>query len=80
MQVRSEKTNKALSNVKIGEAHQVVQISDLLIAKRLFAMGLLPGTFITLVRKGLFSGTCYVKSGMITLALRKEEAAAIEVA
>ncbi len=80
MQVLTEKTEHVLTNVGIGHTHKVIQVSDLLIAKRLFAMGLLPGTLITLVRKGSFSGTCYVKFGMITLALRAEEAAAIEVA
>lgn len=69
----------SLADAPIGRKNKITQISDLLVAKRLFAMGLLPGTKITLIRQGSFSGTCYVKSGMITLALRKEEAAAIEV-
>ena len=77
---QSVENRKTLFWAKTNQAYQIVRIHDLMIAKRLFSMGLLPGTTITLVRKGFLSGTCYVKSGAITIALRKEEAASIEVA
>lgn len=73
------KDKKVLLQCTIGEENKITKIHDLLMAKRLFAMGLLPGSTITLIRQGFFSKTCYVKSGIITLALRKEEAAVIEV-
>ena len=80
MGVLSPKKNKPLVEAIAGRPYKVVRVNDLLVAKRLFSMGLLPGTMVTLVRQGVLSGTCYVKAGMITLALRKEEAAAIEIA
>ncbi len=72
--------SQRLNEVPLGQTVRVVRIHDLAIAKRLFAMGLLPGTSITLIRRGLFRGSCYVQSEALTLALRNREAAAIEIA
>ncbi len=72
-------SSRRLIHVPLGQQVQIVQITDLMIAKRLFAMGLLPGTKIALIRRGIFNGGCYVKSGSLTLALRKQEAEAIEI-
>lgn len=79
MESFSDRKGQPLLKLPLGSQAKILQINDLLIAKRLFAMGLLPGSAITLVRQGPLSGTCYVKSGVITLALRQEEAAAIDV-
>lgn len=79
MKSSSDNKGKSLLELPLGLKGRILRINDLLIAKRLFAMGLLPGSAITLVRQGPLSGTCYVKSGVITLALRQEEAAAIDV-
>lgn len=72
-------SSRRLLQVPLGEQVRIVRINDLMIAKRLFAMGLLPGTMIALIRRGLFTGSCYVKAGTLSLALRKQEAEAIEI-
>ena len=79
MSSSSPHQKNSLVKAPVGQTQRIQRITDLSMAKRLFAMGLLPGSDITLVRQGFAKGTCYVKSGMITLALRQEEAAAILV-
>lgn len=49
------------------------------LATKLMSMGILPGTKIKLVRTAPFGGACYVKANHHTLALRKTEAATIEI-
>ena len=73
-------STRLLTQIPLGQTVRIVRINDLHMAKRLFAMGLLPGSPITLIRKGFLNGSCYVKAKSLTLALRQQEAEAIEIA
>ncbi|HQV77658.1 MAG TPA: FeoA family protein [Chitinophagales bacterium] len=60
--------------LRIGEQAQIVDFANNLVARKLMAMGLLPGSSITLVRSAPFGGAFYIKSEHHYIALRKEEA------
>ncbi|MCS6928707.1 MAG: ferrous iron transport protein A [Saprospiraceae bacterium] len=56
-----------------------MRIEDPVLASRLTAMGVLPGSLIEMVRCTPFGHTYYVKADGIRLALRREEAQSILV-
>ncbi len=50
-----------------------------MLASRLTAMGLLPGSLVEMIRSAPFGHTYYIKVDGVRLALRKEEASSILV-
>ncbi len=72
------KSIKQLSKIKPGNSAAIASFTDNVIANKLKAMGLLPGTSISLIRKTPLGNTFYVKANnQFLLALRKQEAACI---
>jgi Fe2+ transport system protein FeoA len=63
----------------MGESGLISEFSDPQIACRILTMGMLPNSKVTLIRKGLFSETFYIKLDGQRMALRKNEAANIEL-
>lgn len=57
-----------------GENAIILQFSNMYMACKLMAMGLLPGASIALVRKAPFGGAYYIKTTNHHIALRKAEA------
>jgi len=70
---------RTVENLKSRECARALRIEDPVLASRLTAMGVLPGTLIEMIRKAPFGHTYYIKADGIRLALRKEEAASILV-
>ena len=69
---------KQLSKIKPGNSGLIDFFTDNVIANKLMAMGLLPGTSISLIRKTPLGNTLYIKANnQFLLALRKREAACI---
>lgn len=72
--------NKSLSILRnitllqVGEQALITEYADNYIACKLMAMGLLPGSSISLVRKAPFGGAYYIKTDNHYVALRKDEA------
>lgn len=64
----------AITDLLSGETAIVSEYANCFIACKLTAMGLLPGTEITLVRKSVFGSTLYLKTESHAICLRKEEA------
>jgi len=71
--------SKKLIELPVRAPSEVVNFTDELIGGKLMAMGILPGSKITIVRKAPFGGSWYIKVDNFYLALRKIEAASIIV-
>lgn len=63
----------SLNQLPLGELGTVAAFASELLASRLMAMGILPGTKISVVRKAPFGGGWYVQADGISLALRTRE-------
>lgn len=68
-----------LTNLKIGGTGRVVRFMDTHIESKLVTIGILPNTALKLVRKAPLGGAFYVEVNAHLYALRKEEAASIEI-
>lgn len=62
-----------------GEIATVDHFSDDILACKLIAMGVLPGSTIEFMRKSPFGGTIYLRVDRQFIAIRKEEAECIKL-
>jgi Fe2+ transport system protein FeoA len=69
---------RLLTELPEGQLARLYGFTDERLAARLLAMGILPGTQVQVIRHTL-GGTCYVVADKKTLALRKNEAACMQV-
>ncbi len=65
---------KALSEFLVNEKGILASINDVIIANRLFSMGVLPNNKIELLRVAPFGDTLYINVDGIFYAIRKNEA------
>lgn len=65
---------KNITHLQIGEAAIIGEFSNGYVACKLMAMGLLPGSVISVQRKAPFGGAYYIKAKNHYVALRKNEA------
>jgi Fe2+ transport system protein FeoA len=70
---------RTISDLKANESARAIAFMDPMLASKLTAMGIRPGTLIQMVRAAPFGSTFYVKVDGIRLALRQEEAASIHL-
>lgn len=63
-----------ITQLHIGEDAIIGEFSNGYVACKLMAMGLLPGSTVSLMRKAPFGGAYYVKAKNHYVALRKNEA------
>jgi len=68
---------KNITQLKEGESAVIGEFSNDHIASKLMAMGLLPGSSISLQRSAPFGGAYYVKANNHYVALRSEEAKSV---
>ncbi len=66
-----------LSTLKKGDQGIISSISNENMASRLMAMGILPDSKVTMIRKAPFGGGCYIKVDNLFIALRQIEARSI---
>ena len=67
-------TQKNITHLQIGENAIIGEFSNGYVACKLMAMGLLPGSSVSLMRKAPFGGAYYIKAKNHYVALRKNEA------
>lgn len=70
---------RTIVDLKVGESGYVKSFGDIKCACKLLTLGLLPSTKVMVLRKSLFGQTYYIKMDKQYLALRKTEAATIEL-
>ncbi len=70
---------RTVRSLKPRECARTLRIEDPMLASRLTAMGLLPGSLVEMIRSAPFGHTYYIKVDGVRLALRKEEASSILV-
>ena len=68
-----------LTKLKIGGLGRVIHYTDKHIESKMVTIGILPNTTLKLVRKAPLGGAFYVEGNNHIYALRKEEAATIEI-
>ena len=68
-----------VNELSTGEKSLITEFSDPRIEAKLLAMGILPGRPLELVRRSALGNTLYIKVDGLLLALRKEEAACIQL-
>ncbi len=68
---------KNITHLKKGESAIIGEFTNYHIASKLMAMGLLPGSSISLQRSAPFGGAYYVKANNHYVALRSEEAKSV---
>ncbi|MEN9447925.1 MAG: hypothetical protein RJA25_1215 [Bacteroidota bacterium] len=68
------RSNKNITQLKIGESAVISEFTNCNIASKLMAMGLLPGTTIFLQHTAPFGGAYYIKTTNHYVALRSQEA------
>ncbi|HQG38398.1 MAG TPA: FeoA family protein [Chitinophagales bacterium] len=68
---------KNITHLKEGESAVIGEFSNYHIASKLMAMGLLPGSSISLQRSAPFGGAYYIKANNHYVALRSEEAKSV---
>lgn len=68
---------RTIPDLKVNESARTISISDVALACKLTAMGVLPGTRIEMVRTSPFGNAYYIKVDGIRIALREAEAACI---
>lgn len=68
---------KNITELQIGENAVISEFSNCHVACKLMAMGLLPGSFISLMRKAPFGGAYYIKAKNHYVALRSNEALSV---
>ena len=67
-------TQKNITHLQIGENAIIGEFSNGYVACKLMAMGLLPGSTVSLMRKAPFGGAYYIKAKNHYVALRGNEA------
>ena len=65
---------KNITQLQIGENAIIGEFANGYVACKLMAMGLLPGSAISLMRKAPFGGAYYIKTKNHYVALRSNEA------
>ncbi|MCO5233912.1 MAG: ferrous iron transport protein A [Chitinophagales bacterium] len=70
---------QTLDQIKTGYRARVVSYKEPIIASRLMAMGIIPGTELMVLRKSLMSSTYFIQFPKLALALRRDEAALIVI-
>ncbi len=68
---------KNITELQIGENAVIGEFSNCHVACKLMAMGLLPGSSISLMRKAPFGGAYYIKAKNHYVALRSNEALSV---
>ena len=68
---------KNITQLQIGENAIIVEFSNGYVACKLMAMGLLPGSPVSLMRKSPFGGAYYIKTKNHYVALRSNEAKSV---
>ena len=68
-----------IKELAIGEKREVSHFSDELIGSKLITMGIKPGSIIEVIRTTNRKHTYYLKANSHRLAIRENEAAAIEL-
>lgn len=77
--VTQHSETQEFSKISAGRITTVTGFTNDQLASKLMAMGILPGSQLTLVRKAPFGGAWYVAIDQQFIALRRQEAAAILV-
>ncbi len=72
-------SDKRLANLPAGEKGIIKAFCDDSAGSKLVSVGILPGSFVELVRKAPLGGGWYVKVDGQTFALRQEEATCIVI-
>lgn len=72
-------SDKRLANLPTGEKGIIKAFCDDSAGSKLVSVGILPGSFVELVRKAPLGGGWYVKVDGQTFALRQEEATCIVI-
>ncbi len=74
-------TNMKLSELQQGKAATIVELSELSpdVRKKLMVMGMLPKTEVTLIRRAPMGDPLQVEVRGVSIAIRENIAAAIEV-
>lgn len=75
--VASNQQNSPIDTLKKGQMGIISHFSDDQMATKLMAMGILPGSVVTIIRSAPFGGGFYVKIDTMVIALRKQEARCI---
>ncbi len=70
-------STKNITELQIGENAVIGEFSNCHVACKLMAMGLLPGSSISLMRKAPFGGAYYIKAKNHYVALRSNEALSV---
>lgn len=68
-----------VSDLKQGEQRTVSHFTDPRLEGKLLCLGVKPGCAVELVRRTTFSSTLYIKVADSRLAIRRREAACIEL-
>lgn len=68
---------KNITELQVGSTAVISEFSNCHVACKLMAMGLLPGSVISLQRKSPFGGAFYIKSKNHYVALRSHEAQSV---
>ena len=68
---------KNITELQIGKNAVIGEFSNCHVACKLMAMGLLPGSSISLMRKAPFGGAYYIKAKNHYVALRSNEALSV---
>ncbi len=71
---------KTVVDLKIGNSGKITGIKADVLGNKLLELGCLPGSMITLIRTGINQSIFYVKINGNRVALRKNEAAHLEIA
>jgi ferrous iron transport protein A len=72
-----QRRKRSILDLKAHESANAIAFSDPVLAGKLTAMGILPGSRIEMVRSAPFGKAYYIKADGIRLALREAEAASI---
>jgi Fe2+ transport system protein FeoA len=70
---------RTIPDLKAHEFARTLTITDPVLAGKLTAMGIRPGTLIEMIRCAPFGQTYYIKAEGMRLALRLEEAVSIRL-
>jgi Fe2+ transport system protein FeoA len=74
------RTKMTLADLKIGESRTVISVSgEERISRRLMEMGVIPGVSVRMVKAAPFGDPLEIKVRGYSLALRRNEAQAIEI-
>ena len=75
----NKSTNKSIAQLERSEKGKVIQFTDQILASRLVAMGILPGSQVEVLGKAPLRGGLYLKFDNQRVALRLKEAQSILV-